>query len=72
MTNLKNKLSASVRQAQGIQSDSVEIKQSVKRAANPAPIQASPPPQKSTPGRKTVVRPVETGTALFPDRVWPD
>ena len=75
MTNLKNKLSASVRQAQGVQSESVAVKKSVKRAATQAALQESLvalPRQKSAAGRKTAAGPVEIGTALFPDRVWPD
>lgn len=75
MTNLKDKLSASVRQAQGLQSESAAAKERVKRAATPAALQESLvalPRQKSAAGRKTVAGPVETGAALFPDRVWPD
>ena len=87
MTKLKNKLFASVRQAQGIQADSVEAKKIVKRAApKPAPKAASkaspkvapkvalaaPARQQSAPRRNTVAAPVETGSALFPARVWPD
>ena len=75
MTNLKNKLSASVRQAQGIQADSVAAKKSVQRAATKAALQvslAAPHPQQSEPKRTAVAVPVEIGSALFPSRVWPD
>ena len=75
MTNLKNKLSASVRQAQGIQTDSVVGKKCVQRVATKTALQvslAAPLPQQSEPKRTTVPVPVEIGSALFPSRVWPD
>lgn len=75
MTNLKNKLSASVRQAQSIQTDSVAVKKSVQPVttkATPQVLLAAPQPQQPEPKHTAVAVPVEIGNALFPSRVWPD
>jgi hypothetical protein len=73
MTNLKDKLSASVRQAKAAQQPVS------KPAAKPAAPKAEPKPAASKPAaakpaaakEKTPGVP-DSGSALFPDRVWPD
>lgn len=84
MTNVKDKLSASVRQARAAQqptaaklkpatraaTESTTAKPATarqQRTATPAP--AKPTPATPVPSANSVR---ESGSALFPDRVWPD
>lgn len=77
MTKLKDKLSASVRQAKASQQPAAK-KPDARTAGKAAPIKApavavhakAPPPKPAwAPARET---PPGSGSVLFPDRVWPD
>lgn len=90
MTNLKDKLSASVRRAKATQQPEAEkpaAEKTVQKTASAKPATVKPTPAKpapakpapkSVPARKpapeatsaNVVQ--ESGSALFPSRVWPD
>ena len=73
MTNLKDKLSASVRQAKD--SRKQLEKTPVAKPAEAAPAVSKPAATKPAP-KKNAARPApavgQSGSALFPDRVWPD
>ncbi len=95
MTNMKEKLAASVRDAKANQAPGAAAPESIPPAkpvarAKPSATKASPAPRKpaasarkTTPAtaktRRTAAKKTppsegvpESGTALFPDRVWPD
>jgi len=61
MTNLKDKLSANVRRAKASQ----EPEQTPAAADKPAPSKPAAQPTSANHVK-------ESGTALFPDRIWPD
>ena len=69
MTNLKDKLSASVRQAKAAQDPAAKP-----AASKPAAKPAAPKPATAQPkAAKAIGQDVATsGSTLFPDRVWPD
>ncbi|MEW6253285.1 MAG: hypothetical protein AB1716_21810 [Planctomycetota bacterium] len=75
MTNIKDKLSASVRMAKAAQQPAP--KSAAKPAAKPAAAKPAPAPAKpvaakpASPATHAGGIP-ESGTALFPERVWPD
>ena len=83
MTNVKDKLSASVRMAKAAQQTGTDRPAS-EAAAKPAPAKApaaKPAAPKAAPAKAPPLKPAvpgsageipESGTALFPSRVWPD
>ncbi len=81
MTKLKDKLSANVRKAKAAQQvpakkpspERASTKPASTAAAAPAPAPAARPSQRQAPASQA--RPAgipESGSALFPSRVWPD
>lgn len=78
MTNLKNKLSASVRMAKAAQQPAATKAPAQKPQAAPSPAKAAAPTNKPAQASKSASRPnpssaiPESGSALFPSRVWPD
>ena len=70
MTNLKNKLSASVRQAKA--STQAVAPVTVKTSRTPAPTAAKPTAPKPTAPKPVATQPVAPSGITFPDRVWPD
>lgn len=70
MTNLKNKLSASVRQAKA--STQAVAPVTVKASRTPAPTAAKPTAPKPTAPKPVATQPVAPSGITFPDRVWPD
>jgi hypothetical protein len=79
MTTLKNKLTASVRQAQVASQVSTAAEPATKasksftdRVTEPKAIKASPKAVSSAPAAHPFVDVTESGTSLFPQRVWPD
>ncbi len=66
MTNLKDKLSANVRRAKASQEPEQTPAAAEPAAAdNPAPTKPAAQPTSANHVK-------ESGTALFPDRIWPD
>lgn len=83
MTKLKDKLSASVRMAKAAQQPAAKgapgkpvAKPAAPAAARPAPAPAKPAAAPATKPATPQAAPAggipESGTALFPERVWPD
>lgn len=74
MTNLKDKLSANVRRAKATQQPEPDTPAAAKpAAAKPAaarPATAKPAAKPAPAATANVVQ--ESGTSLFPSRVWPD
>jgi hypothetical protein len=75
MSNVKDKLSANIRAVKAKQ-EPAEIKQPKAAARKPAAKSTAPrksPKKAPASGKTTVPGDVpESGTALFPSRVWPD
>ncbi len=81
MTRLKDKLSASVRKAKAAQKPEADTaapkaataRRRAPRAAKTAPERQAAAAQPTPPARRPSANFVEeSGTALFPERVWPD
>ena len=76
MSNVKDKLSANIRAVKDKQETAEETKQPGAAARKPAAKSAAPRKTRKkapAPGKTTVPGDVpESGTQLFPSRVWPD
>jgi hypothetical protein len=83
MSKLKDKLSASVRMAKAAQQPAAKGAPARPVAKPAAPAAAKPSPAPAKPAAAPAAKPAtpktasaggipESGTALFPERVWPD
>ena len=72
MTSIKDKLTNSVRQARSAQAPAAKRAAPAKPAAKAAPKAASKPASASTMAKSSANDPKPSGSALFPQRIWPD